>query len=142
MNSTGCIERWRLPGHRSHLLRSSEVAVEANWKPLEAKLGALRCAGFMFMGRSNGINHYKHGLSRRYLFLDDVGRAYEAAGRNEFREIPFDEALARVEGPLKELGETLETAYDDAYISRKETALRAAGIEVLRLRIVPEDTVV
>ena len=50
--------------------------------------------------------------------------------------------LARVEGPLKELGETLETAYDDAYITRKETALRAAGIEVLRLRIVPEDTIV
>ena len=63
--------------------------MEANWKPLEVKLGALRCAGFMFMGRSNGINHYKHGLSRCYLFLDDVGRAYEAAGRNEFREIPF-----------------------------------------------------
>ena len=65
--------------------------MEPNWKPLEAKLGALRCAGFMFMGRSNGINHYKHGLSRRYLFLDDVGRAYETVGRNEFREIPFDE---------------------------------------------------
>ena len=59
----------------------------------------LRCAGFMFMGRLNGINQYKHGLSRRYLFLDDGGRAYEAAGRNEFREIPFDEALARVEAP-------------------------------------------
>ena len=66
--------------------------MEANWKPLEAKLGAARCAGFMFMGRLNGINQYKHGLSRRYLFLDDEGRAYEAAGRNEFREIPFDEA--------------------------------------------------
>ena len=59
----------------------------------------------------------------RYLFLDDVGRAYESAGRNEFREIPFDEALARVEEPLKELGETLETAYDDAYISRKESGV-------------------
>ncbi len=43
---------------------------------------------------------------------------------------------------MKELGETLETAYDDAYITRKDTALRAAGIEVLRLRIVPEDTIV
>jgi hypothetical protein len=95
----------------------------------------------MFMGRLNGINHYKHGLSRRHLFLDDVGRAYESAGRNRFREIPFDDALARVEEPLKELRETLETAYGDSYISRKETALRAAGIEVLRLRIVPEDTV-
>ena len=114
--------------------------MEANWTPLETRLGVLRCAGFMFMGRLNGINQYKHGLSRRYLFLDDGGQAYEAAGPNEFREIPFDEALARVEAPLKELGETLETAYDDAYISRKETALRAAGFEVLRLRIVPEDT--
>src|ERR1700720_3605534 len=80
------------------------------------------------------FNQYKHGLSRRYLFLDDDGRAYEAAGRKEFREIPFDEALARVEGPLKELGETLETSYDDAYVNRKEAVLRAAGIEVLRIR--------
>src|SRR5260370_42544605 len=111
MNSTGCIERWRLPGHRSHLLRSSEAAVEANWKPLEAKLGALRCAGFMFMGRSNGINHYKLGLSRRYLFLDDVGQSYEADVRNEFREIPFVEAMSRVERPLKDFGDTLDPAY-------------------------------
>ena len=59
--------------------------MEANWKPLETKLGALRCAGFMFMGRLNGINHYKHGLSRRYLFLDDVGRAYESVRRTQFR---------------------------------------------------------
>jgi len=36
----------------------------------------------------------------------------------------------------------LETAYDDAYVTRKEAALRAAGIEVLRIRIVPEDRVV
>jgi len=116
--------------------------MEANWKPLETRLGAVRCAGFMFMGRVNGINQYKHGLSRRYLFLDDEGRAYEAAGRNEFREISFDEALTRVEEPLKELGETLETAYDDAYVTRKEATLRAAGIEVLRIRIVQEDRVV
>src|SRR6266852_6183442 len=68
--------------------------MEANWKPLEMRLGAVRCAGFMFMGCLNGINQYKHVLSRRYLFLDDEGRAYEAAGRKEFREISFDEALA------------------------------------------------
>ena len=88
------------------------------------------------------FNQYKHGLSRRYLLLDDEGRAYEAAGRKEFREISFDEALAWVEEPLKELGETLETSYDNAYVSRKEAALRAAGLEVLRIRIVPEDRVI
>ena len=96
----------------------------------------------MFMGCLNGINQYKHGLSRRYLLLDDEGRAYEAAGRKEFQEISFDEALAWVEEPLKELGETLETSYDNAYVSRKEAALRAAGLEVLRIRIVPEDRVI
>ena len=93
------------------------------------------------MGRANGINQYKHGISRRYLFLDDEGRAYQAAGRNEFREVAVEDALALVEAPLKELGETLETPYDSAYVRRKEAALREAGIEMLRIRIVPEDVV-
>ena len=115
--------------------------MEPNWKPLEIRLGPARCTGFMFMGRVNGINQYKHGISRRYLFLDDEGRAYQAAGRNEFREVEFEEALAMVEAPLKELGETLETPYDSAYVRRKEAALREAGIEMLRIRIVPEDIV-
>jgi hypothetical protein len=93
----------------------------------------------MFMGRMNGIYHYKHGISRRYLFLDDDGRAYEAAGREQFREIPFEEALARVETPVKEMGETLETPYDSAYVARKDAALRAAGFDVVRIRMVPAD---
>ena len=114
----------------------------ANWQPLETRLGVFRCAGFMFMGRVKGINHYKHGLSRRYLFLDDQGRAYEAAGRNAFREIPFEEALARVEEPLKEIGETLETAYDETYIQRKAAALEGAGVMMVRLVIEPEDDTV
>ena len=46
--------------------------------------------------------------------------------------------MARVAAPLVEMGETLETPYDDAYIRRKDEALRAAGIEVVRFRIVPE----
>lgn len=116
--------------------------MEANWKPLEARLGALRCAGFMFMGRLNGINQYKHGISRRYLFLDDEGRAYESAGRNEFRQIAFEEALARVEEPLAVLGATLETSYDAAFIRRKADALKEAGIETLRILIEPEDMAV
>jgi hypothetical protein len=62
--------------------------MEGTWKPLEAKLGPHRCAGLMFMGRSNGINQCKHGISRRYLFLGDEGRASESAGRNEFERSP------------------------------------------------------
>ena len=111
--------------------------MERNWKPLEARLGRARCAGFMFKGRLNGVNPYKHGISRRYLFLDHEGRAYQPIGR-EFQEVPFEEALALVEAPLKELGETLETPYDSAYVGRKEAALREAGIEMLRIRIEPK----
>lgn len=47
-----------------------------NWKPLVAKLGKKRCVGFMFMGRVNGINLYKHGITRMYLNLDDSGECY------------------------------------------------------------------
>jgi hypothetical protein len=36
-----------------------------NWKPLVDKLGEERCVGFMFMGRVNGINLYKHGIARK-----------------------------------------------------------------------------
>ena len=78
-------------------------------------------------------------ISRPYLFVDDEGRTYEAPERNGFREIPVEEAIARVEAPLQEMGETLETPYDSAYISRKDAALREAGFDVLRIRIVPED---
>ena len=101
-----------------------------------------RCAGFMFMSRSNGINLYKHGISRRYLFLDDEKRAYECAGSDEFREIAFEEALGRVEEPLRALGATLETPYDAAYVRRKAAALKEAGIETLRILIEPEDRTV
>ena len=32
--------------------------MEANWKPLEARVWRARCAGFMFMGRVDRINLY------------------------------------------------------------------------------------
>jgi hypothetical protein len=86
--------------------------MKANWKPLEQRLARAQCAGFMFMGRINGICQYKHGLSRRYLNLGDDGRADRYLDRGRFEEISFEEALAWVVEPLAEMGETLETPYD------------------------------
>jgi hypothetical protein len=92
----------------------------------------------MFMGRlSNGINQYKHGISRRYLFLDDHDVAYERVHEGGFQRIPTSEAIARIEESLREVGETLETPYDSEYIRRKDAALRAAGFEVFRFTIDP-----
>ena len=111
---------------------------EDSWSLLESLLGRDRCMGFMFMGRlSNGINQHKHGISSRYLFLDDDCVAYERVHDGGFRRIAPSEAIARIEEPLREIGETLETPYDSEYIRRKDAAVRAAGFEVLRFKIDP-----
>ena len=112
------------------------AGTEGYWRPLESLLGRGRCVGFMFMGRlSNGINQYKHGISRQYLFLDHDGVTYERVHDGGFRRIATSEAIARIEQPLRKIGETLETQYDSEYIRRKDAALRAAGFEVLRFTI-------
>ena len=109
-----------------------------NWKPLEEKLGRERCGGFMYMGRLNGINLYKHGMVRTYLNLDDSGECF-AYGDGRFEKADFAAELAKVEARLNELGETLESVYDETYIARKREALRRAGIPMVRFEIEPED---
>lgn len=112
--------------------------MEPNWGPLEAKLGRARCAGFMYMGRFNGLNLYKHGIARLYLVLDDYGQCF-APGESTFGCADFNEELAKIEAALKEVGETLESPYDENYIARKQDAFRRAGLPLLRIQIEPED---
>jgi hypothetical protein len=40
------------------------------------------------------------------------------------------------------MGETLESAYDDEYRARRSAALRAAGIQELRLQVEPGDVTI
>lgn len=113
--------------------------MEPNWKPLKDKLGEERCAGFMYMGRVNGINLYKHGIARIYLDLGDRGKCYVCRERWCFEKADFNARLARLEAALAELGETLESVYDESYIARKKQALGVAGISHERVEIQPED---
>ena len=113
--------------------------MEPNWKPLEEKLGKKRCAGFMFMGRVNGINLYKHGIARIRLNLDDLGRCYVCRGNSVFERAEFTSELAELEAALARVGETLESTYDDCYIARKREALKKAGISLLHVKIEPQD---
>ena len=66
-------------GRASHIdngTQASAMELEpANWKPLELRIG-IRCAEFMWMFRENGLEHYKHIDTRRYLILDAKGRSY------------------------------------------------------------------
>ena len=83
---------------------SKRTVMEPNWKPLENRLGAARCAGFMFMGRVNGINLYKHGISRSYLYLDDDGNCYAAAKHGCYLATDFDQELSKLEELFERLG--------------------------------------
>jgi len=94
--------------------------------------------GFMDMARINGIHLYKHGISRTYLNLDDSGECFKYRNAR-FEKADFAAELAKLEASLAELGETLLSVYDEAYIARKEKALREAGIPLLRVEIEPED---
>jgi hypothetical protein len=54
----------------------------------------------MYMGRVNGINLYKHGITRTYLNLDDEGNCYIGTGSGC--------SLVDFEFELKKLEETLK----------------------------------
>ena len=111
--------------------------MEPNWKPLEDRLGKARCAGFMFMGRVNGINLYKHGISRTYLNLDDAGNCFVSSLHGCYIPSDFEEELAKLEESLKGLQATLETPYDELFIARKRAILRLEGIALLTIQVEP-----
>jgi hypothetical protein len=113
--------------------------MEPNWKPLVDKLGRKRLAGFMFMGRMNGINMNKHGIARIYLNLDDQGRFYLCREKWRFEETDFACKLSRIEAALAELGEDLKGICDEEYIEQKRRALQQAGILEERMEIEPKD---
>lgn len=113
--------------------------MEANWKPLEKRFGPDRCVGFMYMGRVNGINVYKHGITRSYLNLDDEGNGYIATGWGCYSHADFELELKKLEGALKDLHAALETPYDDIFVARKREELRQQGISLLTLQIDPQE---
>jgi hypothetical protein len=96
----------------------------------------------MYMGRINGINLYKHGMVRLYLALDDCGRCYRRSESGRYEPANFEGELARIESALRELDETLESVYDDAYIARKQEAFRQAGLPLVRIEIEPEEVTI
>lgn len=121
---------------------SRRKAMEPNWKPLENRLGAARCAGFMFIGRVDDINLYKHGISRSYLNLDDDGNCYIAGRLGCYVPADFDQELSKLGERLKGLGATLETSYDESFIAQKREALRQHGVSLLTIHVEPDEVTI
>jgi hypothetical protein len=110
------------------------LGCEPDWGPLEAVLPLEWCGGFMWMQRveENGmvIELYKHGITRRYLNLDQEGRAYRFTG-SRYVITSVERAIGWVFEDLEEMGWSRETNYDDEFIVRKYKALREAGWTVI-----------
>ena len=76
------------------------VAHEPDWEPLERTL----LGDFMFMGYTDGIRLYKHSFTRRYLNLDEKGRAYQYLGEKRgYEQIPLEDGIAHAFEDSEEL---------------------------------------
>lgn len=73
------------------------VELTANWSPLEDRLSPQLCAEFMWMFRENGVDHYKHIVTRRYLRLTGDGRCLAWLG-GVLKEVTFEQEWKRVSG--------------------------------------------
>jgi hypothetical protein len=107
---------------------------EPNWEPLHVALPIEWCDGFMWMYRVEQddavIELYKHGISRRYLNLDQLNRAYRYT-EDGYIQLPVALATAVVFEGLEEMGWSRETKYDEEFVAEKHRLLREAGYTVI-----------
>jgi hypothetical protein len=77
LNSPGCIF-WDFPyrNPRMNIRASHGLEIERpNWAPLKERIGE-RCADFMWMYAKDGVEYYKHIVTRRYLCLNSSGGVF------------------------------------------------------------------
>lgn len=107
---------------------------EPDWEPLRTVLPLEWCDGFMWMYRveegDSVIELYKHGITRRYLNLDQANRAYRFTG-DGYIQIPVAVAVDQVFSGIEDMGWSRETKYDEEFVARKHRALREAGWTVI-----------
>lgn len=107
---------------------------EPDWDPLHNVLPMEWCDGFMWMYRATEgeavIEMHKHGITRRYLMLDQHNRAYRYDGTGHV-QIPVAIAVDQVFEGLGEMGWTRETRYDEEFVAEKHRKLREAGWTVV-----------
>ena len=107
---------------------------DPDWGPLESAIPIEWCGGFMWMNRTSQgkatIELYKHGITRRYLNLDQHGQAYRYSKKG-YVKVTLDTALEHVFDGLTEMGWTRETRYDETFIRAKHQALRDMGYTVI-----------
>jgi len=80
----------------------------AEWRPLEALLPLEACGAFMYMGwldvHGQRLHHYKHEVTRRYLFVTDELKTYQYVGEYDYVPRGKKRAIQHVLDNLSELG--------------------------------------
>lgn len=92
------------------------------------------------MGRVNGVNLYKHGITRTYVYLDDEGNCYKRGKRGSFVPTDWDTELRKLETCLTALGWTLTTPYAEDFVAQKRNTLLKQGISLLTITVDPQET--
>ncbi len=112
----------------------SHGAHEPDWDPLEKVMPYEWCGGFMFMGYSGLIRMYKHGITRRYLYLDPGGNAYSyIENRKGFVAHNLHSAIEEAFEGLEEQGYDRTTPYDDEVRAERAEKLASAGWTTIRV---------
>jgi hypothetical protein len=73
------------------------LATHPNWNPLKKRLSGALFVEVMWMFHLEGLEHYKHIETRRYLRLDRDGKCYVPAEAG-WKEVPFEDEWKRVSG--------------------------------------------
>lgn len=111
----------------------ADLTKGGTWAPLELVVAPRYRADFMFMGTVNAriagavfsvgtrveIHLYKHSCTRQYVNVDKMGRLYEWAGDDGYREVSLQEArrrfvsgLARAVESGVDIGQDMRAGYD------------------------------
>jgi hypothetical protein len=114
--------------------------MEPVWAPLERQIGKARCVGFMFMGTTNGVHRYKHGITRTYLNLDDDGNCYLPGADGIYLPADLDTEINKLETCLTAMGFSLTMPYDEDFIAKKRKALQDQGVSILTITVEPRKT--
>jgi len=71
--------------------------------------------------------------------LDDDGICYAAGKPGCYLPANFDQELSKLEVLLKGLSATLETSYDEGFMTQKREALRQQGVSLLTIQVEPDE---
>jgi hypothetical protein len=102
-------------------------------------IGKSQVRGIHVYGRLNGINRYKHGITRTSLYLDNDSNSYLPGRKGSFIRADWDTELRKLEACLTNLGYTLTTPYDEEFMAQKQHALRERGISLLTIAVDPQE---